>query len=111
MAEAGMERGKLKIFFGAFPGAGSRATIWVDLEDAALAGTDVAAEITSVDGTPIVVERSLYLREDGSAAPRGGDTCGERARFAGLARLAPGRAAGRARASRAPRSSRRRRSP
>jgi hypothetical protein len=54
--------------------AGSRATIWVDREDAALRGTDVAAEITSVDGTPIVVERSLYLREAGSAAPRGGDT-------------------------------------
>jgi hypothetical protein len=54
--------------------AGSRATIWVDREDAALAGTDVAAEITSVDGTPIVVERSLYLREAGSTAPRGGDT-------------------------------------
>ena len=36
--------------------------------------TDVAAEITSVDGTPIVVERSLYLRQAGSAAPRGGDS-------------------------------------
>jgi hypothetical protein len=54
--------------------AGSRATIWVDREDASLRGTDVAADITSVDGTPIVVERSLYLREAGSAAPRGGDT-------------------------------------
>ena len=53
---------------------GSRATIWVDRESAALASTDVAAEITSVDGTPIVVERSLYLRQQGSAAPRGGDT-------------------------------------
>ena len=31
-------------------------------------------EITSVDGTPIVVERSLYLREAGSTSPRGGDT-------------------------------------
>ncbi|MEO5821029.1 MAG: DUF5719 family protein [Vicinamibacteraceae bacterium] len=54
--------------------AGSRATIWVDREDPALAMTDVAAEITSVDGTPIVVERSLYLREAGSTAPRGGDS-------------------------------------
>ena len=53
---------------------GSRATIWVDHENAGLASTDVAAEITSVDGTPIVVERSLYLRQQGSAAPRGGDT-------------------------------------
>ena len=42
--------------------------------DSSLATTDVAAEITSVDGTPIVVERSLYLREAGSTAPRGGDT-------------------------------------
>jgi hypothetical protein len=54
--------------------AGSRATIWVDREDAALATTDVAAEITSLDGTPIVVERSLYLSEAGSTQPRGGDT-------------------------------------
>ena len=54
--------------------AGSRATIWVDREDPSLATTDVAAEITSVDGTPIVVERSLYLREAGSTAPRGGDS-------------------------------------
>ncbi len=54
--------------------AGSRATIWVDREDPALASTDVAAAITSLDGAPIVVERSLYLREAGSTAPRGGDT-------------------------------------
>jgi hypothetical protein len=54
--------------------AGSRATIWVDREDPALAATDVAATITSLDGAPIVVERSLYLREAGSTAPRGGDT-------------------------------------
>ena len=53
---------------------GSRATIWVDRENPALASTDVAAEITSVDGTPIVVERSSYVRQEGSAAPRGGDT-------------------------------------
>ena len=43
---------------------GSRATIWVDRENPALASTDVAAEITSVDGTPIVVERSIYLRQE-----------------------------------------------
>ena len=54
--------------------AGSRATIWVDRENPALASTDVAAEITSVNGTPIVVERSSYVRQEGSAAPRGGDT-------------------------------------
>ena len=54
--------------------AGSRATIWVDREDPALASSDVAAAITSLDGAPIVVERSIYLREAGSTAPRGGDT-------------------------------------
>ena len=53
---------------------GSRATIWVDRESPALASTDVAAEITSVDGTPIVVERSSYVRQDGSTALRGGDS-------------------------------------
>jgi hypothetical protein len=53
---------------------GSRATIWVDHEDPSIAATDVAAEITSVDGTPIVVERSLYLKQAGSAQPRGGDS-------------------------------------
>jgi hypothetical protein len=54
--------------------AGSRATIWVDREDPALASAEIAAEITSLDGTPIVVERSLYLKEPGAAQPRGGDT-------------------------------------
>jgi hypothetical protein len=54
--------------------AGSRATIWVDREDARLASTDVAAEITSVTGAPIVVERSLYLKDAASALPRGGDS-------------------------------------
>jgi hypothetical protein len=53
---------------------GSRTTIWVDRDNPALASTDVAAEITSLDGTPIVVERSLYVRQEGSAAPRGGDS-------------------------------------
>jgi hypothetical protein len=53
--------------------AGSRATIWVDREDPALSTTDVAAEITSVNGAPIVVERSLYVSEAGSVLPRGGD--------------------------------------
>jgi hypothetical protein len=54
--------------------AGSRATIWVDREDAAIASTDVAAEITSTTGAPIVVERSVYLKQPGSAQPRGGDS-------------------------------------
>jgi hypothetical protein len=54
--------------------AGSRATIWVDQEDAALSTTDVAAEFTALNGAPIVVQRSLYVREAGSSAPRGGDS-------------------------------------
>ena len=54
--------------------AGSRATIWVDREDPALAATDVAAEITSVEGAPIVVERSLYVKQPDAAQPRAGDT-------------------------------------
>ena len=46
-------------------GAGSRFTIWVDQEDAALADTDVSAEITSTNGVPIIVERSMYLNTPG----------------------------------------------
>ena len=42
-------------------GAGSRFTIWVDQEDQALRATDVSAEITSTNGVPIIVERSMYL--------------------------------------------------
>jgi hypothetical protein len=54
--------------------AGGRATIWVDREDPALASTEVAAEISSVTGAPIVVERSLYVKDANSSVPRGGDT-------------------------------------
>ena len=54
--------------------AGSRTTIWVDREDPALASTDVAAEISSTTGTPVVVERTLYVRDNASAAPRSFDT-------------------------------------
>jgi IPT/TIG domain-containing protein/fibronectin type III domain protein/thrombospondin type 3 repeat protein len=42
-------------------GAGSRFTIWVDQEDPALAATDVSAQITSTNGVPVIVERSMYL--------------------------------------------------
>ncbi|MEO5820277.1 MAG: hypothetical protein ABIT71_07190, partial [Vicinamibacteraceae bacterium] len=42
-------------------GAGSRFTIWVDQEDRALSAADVSAEITSTNGVPIIVERSMYL--------------------------------------------------
>ncbi|HUF46274.1 MAG TPA: IPT/TIG domain-containing protein [Vicinamibacterales bacterium] len=54
--------------------AHSRATIWVDREEAALAAAMVAAEVTSLDGVPIVVERTLYETEAGSPMPRSGDT-------------------------------------
>ena len=52
-------------------GAGSRFTIWVDQEDQALRATDVSAEITSTNGVPIIVERSMYLNT-GSKAFKGG---------------------------------------
>ncbi len=41
--------------------ARSRSNIWVDLEDPALALTDVSAVITSTNGVPIIAERSMYL--------------------------------------------------
>ncbi|MEO5823311.1 MAG: DUF4082 domain-containing protein [Vicinamibacteraceae bacterium] len=47
----------------------SRATIWVDREDPALAATDVAAEIVSLSDTPIVVERSMYVTSAQGAPP------------------------------------------
>ena len=52
-------------------GAGSRFTIWVDQEDRDLQATDVSAEITSTNGVPIIVERSMYLNT-GSRAFKGG---------------------------------------
>lgn len=43
----------------------SRRTIWVDLEDPALALTDVSAVITSYNGVPIIAERAMYLDAGG----------------------------------------------
>jgi hypothetical protein len=40
--------------------ARSRFNIWVDLEDAALADTAVSTTITSLNGVPVVVERSMW---------------------------------------------------
>ena len=54
--------------------AHSRATIWVDREAPALAAAAVAAEIATLDGTPIVVERTVYETAAGSAVPRSGAT-------------------------------------
>jgi hypothetical protein len=53
--------------------AGRVESIRVDREDAALADTDVAAEIVSVNDVPVVVERSQYLVESGETLPQGGD--------------------------------------
>ena len=52
----------------------SRLTIPVAAQDAALAATEVAAEVTSTNDVPVVVERSTYvLGEDGQSAA-GGDS-------------------------------------
>jgi len=57
-------------------GAGSRFTIWVDQEDQALRATDVSAEITSTNGVPIIVERSMYLNTGGKAFKGGHNSAG-----------------------------------
>lgn len=44
--------------------ANSRRTIWVDVEDPALAATDVAAEIESPPNAPVVAERAMYRSAD-----------------------------------------------
>jgi hypothetical protein len=45
--------------------ARSRYTIWVDHEDAALQATDVSAIVRAMDGSPILVERAMYLGAGG----------------------------------------------
>ena len=55
---------------------GSRFTIWVDQEDRALSGADVSAEITSTNGVPIIVERSMYLNTPGKAFKGGHNSAG-----------------------------------
>ena len=57
-------------------GAGSRFTIWVDQEDKALQATDVSAEITSTNGVPIIVERSMYLNTASKAFKGGHNSAG-----------------------------------
>jgi hypothetical protein len=56
--------------------ARSRFTIYVDQEDRALAGADVSAEITSTNGVPIIVERSMYLNTPGKAFKGGHNSAG-----------------------------------
>jgi hypothetical protein len=59
----------------------SRTNIWVDNEQftglgAALAATDVSAVITSTDDTPIIVERAMYLSNQGRAFNAGHESAG-----------------------------------
>ena len=56
--------------------ANSRFNIWVDLEDPRLAQTDVSAVVTSTNGVPIIVERSLYLAAGGLAFGAGHNSAG-----------------------------------
>ena len=59
----------------------SRTSIWVDNEDIpglglVLASTDVSAVITSLDATPIIVERALYLSNQGRVFNAGHESAG-----------------------------------
>jgi hypothetical protein len=54
--------------------AHSRMTIWVDRDAPGLQSTRVGAEIASVDGAPIVVERTVYTTQEGSTQARGAVT-------------------------------------
>jgi hypothetical protein len=56
--------------------ANSRFNIWVDLEDSRLGQTDVSAVITSTNGVPVIVERSLYLAAGGLAFGAGHNSAG-----------------------------------
>jgi hypothetical protein len=56
--------------------ARTRVNIWVNLEDAALAATDVSAVITSTNGIPIVVERAMYLDSQGRPFNAGHESAG-----------------------------------
>ncbi len=56
--------------------ANTRFNIWVDLEDPRLAQTDVSAVITSTNGVPVIVERSLYLAAGGLAFGAGHNSAG-----------------------------------
>jgi hypothetical protein len=56
--------------------AQSRFNIWVDLEEEALALTDVSAVITSTNGVPIIAERSMYLYVEGQPFGAGHNSAG-----------------------------------
>ena len=46
-------------------GAGSRFNIWVDLEAPQLAAAEVSAVITSRNAVPVIVERAMYVTNEG----------------------------------------------
>ncbi len=59
----------------------SRTNIWVNVEEfpgvgQALADADVSAVIESVDGTPIIVERAMYLSNQGRTFNAGHESAG-----------------------------------
>jgi hypothetical protein len=59
----------------------SRTNIWVNHEDLpgagrVLASTDVSAVVRSVDGTPIIVERAMYLTRQGRLFEAGHESAG-----------------------------------
>ena len=61
--------------------ANSRTNIWVDTEElpglgTALANTDVSAVIESTDGVPIIVERAMYLSNQGRLFNAGHESAG-----------------------------------
>ncbi len=54
----------------------SRFNIWVDLEDAGLAATDVSAVIRVTNGVTIIVERAMYLNTSGETFGAGHNSAG-----------------------------------
>lgn len=54
----------------------SRYNIWVDREDARLGSTDVSAVLTSTNGVPIIVERSMYMNSGGLLFGAGHNSAG-----------------------------------
>lgn len=56
--------------------ANSRFNIWVDLEHERLAQTDVSAIVTSTNGVPVIVERSMYMNAGGRPFGAGHNSAG-----------------------------------
>lgn len=56
--------------------ANSRFNIWVDLEHSRLAQTDVSGVVTSTNGVPVIVERSMYMNAGGRPFGAGHNSAG-----------------------------------